>query len=193
MVTPDHFAHLEEPRRPLVDQAGVKAKFHALTTEHHPDVSAANSPDFAAVNIAFNTLREPRLRLRHLLELEAPELLRRNAPAPATVANLFLKMGAMTQTLDRFLAKRAGTKSTLGKATLIAEQLVLQEDLEEWLSVLEKEKASWLAKIPEMDAAWMRDRRAAFEPVAETAQALSYLDKWSAQIREGLVKLQIGE
>jgi len=176
-----------------VDQVGLKAKFHALTTEHHPDVSAANSPDFAAVNIAFNTLREPRLRLRHLLELEAPELLRRNAPAPATVANLFLKMGAMTQTLDRFLAKRAGTKSTLGKATLIAEQLVLQEDLEEWLSVLEKEKASWLAKIPEMDAAWMRDRRAAFEPVAETAQALSYLDKWSAQIREGLVKLQIGE
>jgi hypothetical protein len=192
-VTPDHFARLDEPRRPWLDTTELKAKFHALTSQHHPDVAGEDSPDFAALNVAYNTLRDPRLRLRHLLELEAPQLLSRQIPAPSSIGDLFLTMGAKTQALDKFLQKRATTKSTLGKAMLITDQLMLQEDLEKWLHALQQHQERWLKLLPELDNAWQQDKAATAPKLAETAQALSYLDKWSAQIREGLVKLQIGE
>lgn len=232
----DHFATLGEPRRPWLDAEALKARFHRLTVEFHPDVAGAGEamenkekrgsenrppagarraegagmggekrkqegmPDFSALNVAYQTLRDPRTRLRHLLELEAPALIarQRTAAAPAAVAALFAGMGAKKQALDAFLKKRAAAGSSLEKALLMAEQLELQEMLEEWLAVLETERERWVKGIPALDAAWMADPARKVAPgelasqIAETVQTLGFLDKWSAQIREGLVRLHIG-
>jgi len=195
----DHFASFGEPRRPWLDEEALKARFHALTTRHHPDVAenageAANP--FAALTVAYRVLGDARARLRHLLELEAPEEPFRGVPAPASVGDLFPEMGAKKHALDAFLKKRADATSALAKALLASEQFALQEELEDWLGILEAERTKWLARLPELDAAWMHaagdQAKRPVREVAETAQALGYLDKWSAQIREGLVRLQIG-
>ncbi len=192
----DHFARLGEPRRPWLDDEALKARFHALTAEHHPDVAAADSPDFAALNVAYQTLREPHARLRHLLELDAPEwtALHRHShpPAPQVIGALFGEMGDKKQSVDSFLKKRAGADSALARAMLMGDQLMLQDELQEWLAVLEAEKARWLARLPALDAAWQADPAATVPQIAETAQALGYLEKWTAQIREAAVKLQLG-
>ncbi len=190
----DHFALLGEPRRPWLEEEALKARFHALTAEHHPDVAGtdAGSPPFAALTVAYGVLNNPRARLRHLLELEAPEEPFRGVAAPPSVGELFLEMGAKKQALDGFLKKRTAAGSALAKALLLAEQYTLQEDLEALLAVLEAERGRWLERIPALDAAWTSgEAERPVSQVAETAQALGYLDKWSAQIREGLVRLQI--
>src|SRR5437879_6369452 len=96
----DYFAIFNEPRRPWLDCEALKEKFHALTAAHHPDVSDDGAVDFAAVNAAYSTLREPRARLRHLLELEFPDALARAQQIPAGIAELFTQIGRQRQALD---------------------------------------------------------------------------------------------
>ncbi len=192
----DSFAIFSEPRRPLLDEESLKAKFHALTTEHHPDVATEKSDAFSAINLAYETLRQPRTRLKHLLELEAPELIARHLPAPESIGNLFPGMGERKLRLDAFLKKRATTSSALAKAMLMNEHLELQEDLEAWLGVLEAEKERWQGTLPALDAEWAEANgtgapTSVAARIAEVAQALAYLDKWSAQVREGAVRLQV--
>jgi len=189
----DHFACLGEPRRPWLDEEALKAKFHALTAEHHPDVAGADAPDFSAINVAYGVLRDPRTRLRHLLELEAPGRLAGRQAVPPPIVELFTAMGDKKQSLDRFLEKRAAAGSALGRAMLASEQFRLQEEVEEWHGVLQAEKARWLDQIPALDDAWLAgpaERDGVAVRVAETAQALGYLEKWAAQLWDGLVKLQ---
>lgn len=187
----DCFAIFEEPRLPLLDEEALKARFHALTALHHPDVASEKSEAFSNINLAYEVLRNPRARLKHLLELEAPNLLARHLPAPDSIAALFPGMGECKQALDGFLRKRAAATSALTRAMLTGEQLTLQESLGDWLGVLEKERTAWLEKLPMLDAAWRENPAEAAPGVAEVAQALGYLDKWAAQIREGIVRLQI--
>src|SRR6266480_4581877 len=74
----DYFFLLDEPRRPWLDPEVLKAKFHVLTSTVHPDrVHRATEPEkqaanqrYAELNAAYQCLREPKDRLRHLLELE---------------------------------------------------------------------------------------------------------------------------
>ena len=189
----DYFALLGEPRRPWLDEEALKTRFHALTAERHPDVAREeDSGPFSALTVAYRVLSDPRARLRHLLELEAPQEPFRGIPAPASVGELFPVMGAKKQALDAFLKKRAASASALAKALLLPEQYALQEELESLLQVLEAERNRWLQEIPALDAAWTAGERPVPQ-LAKTAQALGYLDKWSAQIREGLVRLQIEE
>ena len=74
----DCFALPAEPPRPWLDADALKAKFLARSAEVHPDrvhsapeaERAAAQERYTALNAAFNTLREPKDRLQHLLELE---------------------------------------------------------------------------------------------------------------------------
>ena len=74
----DYFALLDEPRRPWLDAETLKQKFLALSAEAHPDrVHGASDSEkksaqehYTQLNMAFQTLSNPRDRVRHLLELE---------------------------------------------------------------------------------------------------------------------------
>ena len=74
----DNFLLLDEPRRPWLDADALKRKFLARSAEVHPDRThnAAESEKLAAnqrytaLNAAYNCLREPKDRVRNLLELE---------------------------------------------------------------------------------------------------------------------------
>ena len=74
----DCFALLGEPRRPWLDAEALKAKFLTRSAEVHPDrVHQSSEADklaanqrYTELNAAYNCLREPRHRIRHLLELE---------------------------------------------------------------------------------------------------------------------------
>jgi len=74
----DCFELLQEPRRPWLDADALKARFLKLSAAAHPDrfhggteSERAQANDRSAeLNAAYNTLRETRDRLFHLLELE---------------------------------------------------------------------------------------------------------------------------
>src|ERR1043166_1863885 len=122
----DVFALLHEPRRPWLDAEALKQKFLALSGAAHPDrvhsatdaeKQAANAR-YAELNAAHNTLREPRGRLLHLLELEhgaKPSDIQRIPPG---TMDLFVEVGQLCRDVDAFLAERRNVTSPLLKVQM---------------------------------------------------------------------------
>src|SRR4030095_8723715 len=119
----DAFAALGEPRRPWIDVEQLKAKFLRLSVEVHPDrfhgdedvAKAEAGQRYLELNTAFQTLREPRTRLSHLLELETgakPPAIQRIPPG---TMELFVEVGEACREADAFLSRRASVTSPLLK------------------------------------------------------------------------------
>jgi curved DNA-binding protein CbpA len=181
---PDHFALLNEPRRPWLDVEELKQKFHALTATQHPDVNA--SGDFAAINHAYQILSDPVKRLRHFLELNAVAALASSTPVvPAQLAELFMRVGTARQTADAFLKKQAQATTPLAQALLASEKFAVLDQLENVRAVLEQQREPLFEELKNSGS--HPDVRRLAEILAE----LSYLSKWSEQLREGLLKLSL--
>ena len=58
----DHFAAFDFPRTPWVDADELKEKFHRLSAQRHPDAPGGSDAAFAALNAAWQILREPASR-----------------------------------------------------------------------------------------------------------------------------------
>src|SRR5437868_15422691 len=106
----DYFSLLQEPRLPWIDPGRLKQKFLALSAEVHPD-RVHNSPAaertqaderYSQLNTAYNYLREPKDRLRHLLELELgtkpPDIQR----VPVALMNELFAVGKLCKETDAF-------------------------------------------------------------------------------------------
>ena len=90
----DYFVLLQQPRQPWIDPEELEEKYHELARKTHPDQLATPGHDFTEVNQAYRTLRDPRLRLHHLLALTGHPLTSSPTQVPADLANLFAKIAA---------------------------------------------------------------------------------------------------
>jgi len=184
----DCFARLGAERRPWLDPEELKAKYHALTARHHPDVAGA-SGDFAEINRAYQTLADPAARLRHLLDLESPGTLSRTQPVPEEIAAFFTPVAEASQGVDAFLKKHAASGSPLAKALLSTEQYQVQERLEQVIASLSEKQDYLLTRVREADALWLADHPAAMRLLPGLWQSLGYTAKWLAILRESLFRL----
>src|ERR1041385_4996185 len=107
----DNFALLNEPRRPWLDPEAVQAKFIALSSELHPDrvhqssaeEQAAAQQRFTMLNAACQCLRDPRQRLRHLLELETGVKAEAIERLAASATDFYFALGQLCRQTDKFL------------------------------------------------------------------------------------------
>ena len=131
----DAFALLEFPRQPWLEPDALKQAFLDRSTAMHPD--KFTNPDdkesaqarFAELNLAHDTLRDPKRRLQHLLTLERghkPEEVHDILPE---TADLFIEVGQLLKPIDTFLAEREAETSPLLKAQSYPQAL---EWLEKW-------------------------------------------------------------
>ena len=185
---PDHFAALAQPRRPWLDPEALRESFQRAAARHHPDAGGGDG-HFAALNAAHNILREPASLLRHLIELEAPDLLTRAAPIPSDLADLFMQLAAARRLLESFQKKHAAAASPLARALLAAEKAALLRALETARACLTAAHAAALAELRALDAAWAARAAAEWEHLATLLARFAFLAKWSAQLREDLFRL----
>src|SRR6185295_4491387 len=109
----DHFALLNEPRRPWLDPELLKAKFLTLSSKLHPDRTNNTSEAeksivterYSALNAAYDCLREPKRRLRHLLELERGAKPAGVQTIPAEMMNLSGEVARLCREADVVLAE----------------------------------------------------------------------------------------
>ena len=181
----DHFATLQQSRGPWLDAAALKDSFHRLGAQRHPDTAGGDAESFAALNAAWQTLREPATRLRHLLELEAPDLLARTAQIPPALADTFMRIAALRRTLEDFRKRHSAASTPLARALLAAEQHAVKTDLESALADLDTAHERALAELRALDTAWPTS----LDPLAALHQQLAFLAKWSTQLRESLFQL----
>jgi len=199
----DYFALLDEPRRPWLDAASLKQKFLARSTEVHPDrVHGAGDADrrlanqrYTDLNSAYVCLREPRDRLRHLLELELGRKPADLQEVPSELADLYMEVAATCHEADRFLGRQANVTSPLLRAQSFPEAQNWTERLTalQRTSVGQHEKL--LGQLRALDAAWVERateapaRSALLAELGNLCRRLGFVSRWNGQIQERLVRL----
>src|SRR4051812_12696266 len=104
----DYFVLLGQPRRPWIDESSFKQRFLELSASFHPDrvhhldetERAAAQVRYLDLNAAYQCLREPRSRLRHLLELERGALSRDVQEIPSDLVTVFTSVGEACRSAD---------------------------------------------------------------------------------------------
>ena len=158
----DHFALLNELRRPWLDAEALKAKFLTRSAEVHPDrVHQSSEADklaanqrYTEINAAYNCLREPRHRIRHLLELELGAKPSDLTNVPDDLMEVFFSVGKVFREVDALLAEKV-------KATSPLLQVQIFERGQDWIEKLGalREKISarretLLGELESVDAGW---------------------------------------
>jgi DnaJ-domain-containing protein 1 len=202
----DNFALLDEPRRPWLDTEELKQKFLARSADVHPDrvhtapepVRKAAGERYAEINSAYNCLRGPRTRLRHLLELElgaAPADLER--VPPATTDGLF-ELGQLCKEVDVFIGERERVRSPLLKVQLFERGQAWADKLFAEQRKLNARRDALFAELQGMNAAWesgsgpdARRTGLPLERLEQIYRSLGYLSRWSEQLQERIVQLSI--
>jgi curved DNA-binding protein CbpA len=190
---PDYFAILQQPRRPWLDSEALKEHFHRESARRHPDVSGAGDEGhFAALNAAYTVLRDPASRLRHLLELEAPEFLVPSQEIPSPLAALFMRIAGFRQALDAFRKKESAASSALARALLAGERLALSHQGDAIRAELEAAYGAAMDDLRTLDSDWERDPRPSdsAELLAALHHQCAYLSKWRSQLTEALFQFQ---
>ena len=185
----DAFALLEFPRQPWLEPDALKQAFLDRSTATHPD--KFTDPDdkesaqaqFAELNLAHDTLRDPKRRLQHLLTLERghkPEEVHDILPE---TADLFLEVGQLLKPIDTFLAERETQTSPLLKAQSYPQALEWLEKNNTLLSRIRQELHALDAGAHELNARWDCDA------IEKLFHQYSYLQKWQAQLNDRAVRL----
>lgn len=199
----DYFALLDESRRPWLDPDQLKAKFLGLSAQAHPDrISTATAPEkeaanrrFAELNAAFNCLREPKRRLRHLLDLELGGTPNPVQAIPQGLMQLFTEIADLRRQVDAFLAEAGGVQSPLLRVPLL-------ERAQEWMNRLQAvqrrlrdNQEELLQELQTLDTEWVRlgedpvHRGVMIQRLEQIHQRLSFSTRWSGQLQESMVQL----
>lgn len=202
----DCFAMLGEARRPWCEPEALKERFRARTNDAHPDrVHGAAEAErraaeerYAELNSAHLTLRDPRSRLLHLLELETGERPRDIQRIPPGTMDLFVEVGQACRDADAYLARRAEVTSPMLKVRLFEEGLGWTDRLNALQARVNAGEAAFNAELEAMTPAFEQapppgsDGRAAALPLGrleEIYRGMSYVARWTAQIQERIVQL----
>ena len=201
----DYFALLQEPRRPWLDPALLKAKFLARSAELHPDrVHGAGEPEKAAaaqryleLNSAFNCLRAPKDCLRHLLELELGRKPEDLQEIPADLADIFMEVARLCRQANAFLAERARVGSPVLRVQLFERGQEWAERLGAMQGRVGERREKLIRELRDLDAAWneTQGNTAARAPLLrrleEIHRLLSFYTRWNSQIQEAIVQLTL--
>jgi curved DNA-binding protein CbpA len=180
----DHFATLAQPRRPWLDGTVLKQAFHRATAQHHPDIAGGSGEKAAALNAAYAVLHDPASRVRHLLELEAPEALAVRPAIGAEMTGLFGKIAELRQASAAY-----GKKNALAQALAVTERDALREEIDRVLEALGASENAALSRLRDLDSRWGQGDPEVPALLAAQQQQLAFLAKWQAQLREDLFHL----
>jgi len=197
----DYFALLNEPRRPWLDPESLRQKFLKLSTSAHPDrVHNASEAEqraaqqrYTELNAAFKTLREPRDRLRHLLELERGGKPKDLQEMSADLVELFMQMGQFSRQVDAFLTERTATTSPLLQVPLFERAQAWLEQLAQLQQTIQTRRETVLSTVQQLDESWQRpvDRAVLLPELEQCWRLLSFYDRWLAQLQNTRVQLSL--
>ncbi|HEV2696024.1 MAG TPA: hypothetical protein VG347_24260 [Verrucomicrobiae bacterium] len=198
---PDHFALLNEPRRPWLDPAALKQKFLTLSSAAHPDKihsasdaeKSAAARTFADLNAAYTCLADPKTRLLHLLELELGAKPKDIQQIPAALADLFAEVAMTCRSTDGFLAEKSKATSPLLQVQLFERGQEWVEKLNALQQKLNALREQLVTSLQSQDAQWLiadsTARAEILRQLEEHYRLFGYLNRWNNQIQERVVQL----
>jgi DnaJ-domain-containing protein 1 len=194
----DYFNVLQEPRRPWLDPDQLKEKFLTLSAQVHPDRVHQCSPEekenahrrYTELNTAYQCLREPKERLRCLIELETGQRPADVQAVPDGLLDWFVRINSSLRDTDALLQEKVTITSPLLKVGLLERSQPLIDQLQSLLQQLEKQQAALLRDLQSLAAQWDTATHD-WSRLGEICQRLSYLNRWASQIRERTLQLSL--
>lgn len=181
----DHFAELEQSRRPWLDVEQLKERYHALTR------STASDPDrIGALTEAFRVLKDPRLRLQHFLQLEGVRI----PPSGAIdekLADVFMQASEVSHAADRHLLRATTTTNTLAKSLLQDEFQAQYARVREILESLRSQRETNLDRLRIASDSWAQDRQSSEMQLVDIYHQLSFLGRWIEQLEAKELELSL--
>jgi DnaJ-domain-containing protein 1 len=196
----DYFTLLNEPRRPWLEPESLKEKFLTLSATVHPDRAhhlgdaerAAAQERYTELNAAYNCLREPKERLRHLLELELGPLPKDVQRIPSALMDLSLEVGKACREADAFLAEKARATSPLLQVSFFQRGEEFTDNLQALRQKVNALNDRLTDELKQIDAAWQsgaEPRKPLLPRLQELHGLFGYFARWTAQIQERTVRL----
>jgi DnaJ-domain-containing protein 1 len=196
---PDYFALLDEPRRPWLDAETLKQKFFSLSAQVHPDrvhqlgatERSAADQRYKELNAAYQCLREPRDRLRHLLELESGARPQDLQEIPSELADICMEVGRLCRDADHLLAEMAQVTSALLRVQRFAAGQQLVQQLVTLQRKISERQELAVARTGDLNQAW-NDPNARTRTLVELEnlyRLLGFYLRWSTQVRERITRL----
>jgi hypothetical protein len=154
---------------------------------------------FSELNAAKRLLSDPVQRLRHLLELQAPEWLESMhlghpmqlmARSPE-MEEQFMVVATLLREVSAFRSQQSASISALQRAVLKAEHATFRRDVERTLSRLDQHWERCESQIRALDCVWERRTPEMLRELAFLQREMSFLQKWRAQLREARLQLEI--
>lgn len=187
----DFFALLGLPRAAALSGDEVRTAFQKAAAAIHPDAAAdetertKRTAAFTALNEASAVLSSLPRRLRHLLELEHPEIAAQKTGAPMDNAmmDLFSVTAAAVQGAATVQNQKRTAATALARALLAPQEMQAQEALEAATQKVEAERADLEEGLPEIDAARGATAPEAGMRLAAAAARAAFLEKWQGQLR----------
>jgi curved DNA-binding protein CbpA len=182
----DNFALLGIERRPAVDENSLKQAYFRKSQVLHPDRDSEN--DFSTVNAAFKMLLNPASRIQHLLKLEFGDV----APGGIGVefGELFGKIALLLRQADEQTVSVAAQHSPVLRAMAFQRLGPMLDDLAAIETELTKMREKLLVEIDALDKEWVVDPAGCRDSLVRIALNLSFIQKWSSEIRERTLKLE---
>ena len=198
----DYFSLLNEPRRPWLEPEALKQKFLELSANVHPDrvhhlgeaERAGAQERSTRLNAAYQCLRQPKDRLRHLLELEIGALPKDIQRVPSDLMDLSLEVGGACREADALLEQKSKATSALLKVQFFErgqEQIELLQALQQKIDV---HLYTLTHALRALDAEWTAvpdpgKRADLIQRLEELYRLLSYFSRWTAQTGERIAQL----
>ena len=181
----DFFALFGQPRQPWLEPNLLKEKHHQLTRRAHPDVRGNASPEnFEEINEAYRILSEPKLRVRHLLQLEGDVNPKRDRPVPSDLQELFLQVGTFSQTMQRVLATISSSSGALARSLAKGELLQLETQTAQLLEKVSRSYDACLSELRGLNEIWNTKKEENVSQLQRLHDRMAYLSRWIAQLKE---------
>jgi curved DNA-binding protein CbpA len=194
----DPFASFHLTTGPAIDLDALKSQFTRATAETHPDKfpqgpeRLAAETRYAELNRAYQILTDPRQRLLALYELTKGEKPRDVQRIPPGTMDLFIEVGQACQQMDAFLERKKEADGALARASLMGEELTLQDTLLTLRGKLENLGTTLEAELTALDTRWRSGERD-FSALETLYRKYSYLARWREQLEERELALLTGE
>lgn len=186
----DCFAILGLPRVASLNEEALRNAYAQKSKVAHPD-HGGSEVEAAKVNAAYETLRAPEKRLKHLLELAGPEDAKawRTVRLDDAMMNLFSALGKALELSAMFLERKAGAQSAIAKALLANEEMQHRETIERIGFDIDQRKTELEQQLPMLDSGLAKSDISAWSRLAAMQAKLAYLARWQMQVRERLLAL----
>lgn len=181
----DHFAALKLKRQLSLSADAVRERFQELSRTAHPDAESGSEETYAALVAGDAVLRDRARRIIHWMELHGVTHDARAVEPSPWVPETFGSVAEMVKFATELAAKSEAATSTLGRAVVDREKVMLTDSVKDLLDGLRGRASALDDRLAELDSGEEVD----IDEISRLAVDAGFVQRWIDQLRATIATL----